>query len=146
MKQIKVHRLLFSLLKDAIPLTSLKIIIRLLGKVCSPPSYNLPSTLLHFTDSCTHIFLNPVIFLALILLDWGEVLKIIAPKTFLRREEAKFHYVLGLLKQTIILIKTILLVVIMALSQNNGAVLSFLLPVGHHLGLWTYQVGQGYQG
>ena len=54
-KQIKVHRLIFSLLKDAIPLTSLKIIIRLLGKVCSPASYSLPSILLHFTDSCTHL-------------------------------------------------------------------------------------------
>lgn len=115
MKQIKVHRLLFSLLKDAIPLTSLKIIIRLLGKVCSPPSYSLPSILLHFTDSRTHIFLNPVIFLALILLDWGEVLQRIAPKTFLRREEAKFHYAPGLLKQSIILIKTILLI-----DYNNG--------------------------
>ena len=60
MKQIKVHRLLFSLFKDASPLTSLKIIIRLLGKVCSPPSYNLPSyppalswqLHLHFPSPC----------------------------------------------------------------------------------------------
>ena len=132
-KQIKVHRLLFSLLKDAIPLTSLKIIIRLLGKVCSPASYSLPSILLHFTDSCTHLtttFLNPVIFLALILLDWGEVLPRIAPKTFLRREEAKFHYAPGLLKQSIILIKTILLIDYNGIESKKWCSSLFLSTIG----------------
>ena len=129
-KQIKVHRLLFSLLKDAIPLTSLKIIIRLLGKVCSPASYSLPSVLLHFTNSCTHIFLNPLIFLVLILLDWGEVLQRIAPKTFLRREEAKFHYALGLLKQSIILIKTILLIDYNGIESKKWCSSLFLSTIG----------------
>ena len=129
-KQIKVHRLLFSLLKDAIPLTSLKIIIRLLGKVCSPASYSLPSVLLHFTNSCTHIFLNPLIFLVLILLDWGEVLQRIAPKTFLRREEAKFHYALGLLKQSIILIKSILLIDYNGIESKKWCSSLFLSTIG----------------